>query len=137
MESITIRRPITLKVIVTPELKRETLKGLDDAIREIEKEVAAIDGEARRLIPDLEKQNLKQAMELKRQIEAERKKRTDLRVSMEARIQEVQAWELDEEVVQGRLEGTTEVKVGDDLNQILSASIVIKDGKVIKINSEG
>ena len=137
MESITLRRPITLKVIVTPELKRETLKGLDDAIREIEKEVAAIDGEARRLIPDLEKQNLKQAMELKRQIEAERKKRTDLRVSMEARIQEVQAWELDEEVVQGRLEGTAEVKVGDDLNQILSASIVIKDGKVIKINSEG
>ncbi len=137
MESTTIRRPVTLKVVVTPELKKETLEGLKEAIREIEKEIAAIDGEAKRLIPDLERKNLKQAMELKRQIEVERTKRTDLKVSMEARIQEAQAWELDEEVVQGRLEGIAEVKVGDNLNEILSTSIVVKDNKVIKITSEG
>lgn len=136
MDSITIRRPITLKAVVTEEFKANTVAELEEAIRELDAELSSIDFDTRRIIADLERQNLKQAMEFKRQIEVERKKRLDLKKTMEDKIVEVRAWQLDDEVVQGRIEGVAQVKVGDDLNKVMNATIIVKDGTVVKITNE-
>jgi hypothetical protein len=136
MDSITIRHPITLKAVVTEEFKANTVAELEEAIRELDAELSSIDFDTRRIIADLERQNLKQAMEFKRQIEVERNRRLDLKKTMEDKMVEVRAWQLDDEVVQGRIEGVAQVKVGDDLNKVMNATIVVKNGLVVKITNE-
>ncbi len=132
MASITVQRPVVIKAIVTESFKRLYTQDLEDAIRRVEAIVQQIDVQARRF--DLERQVNPQSRALRQQLELERARQEATRAELQARLREAQDLQLNEEFVQGTIESTVEISVGDNLfDKISRTEIIVKDGIVLEI----
>jgi hypothetical protein len=132
MASITVQRPVVIKAIVTDSFKRLYTQDLEDAIKRVDAIVQQIDVQARRF--DLERQVTPQSRALRQQLELERARQEATRAELQARLREAEDLRLNEEFVQGTLEGTVEVSVGDNLfDKISRTEIIVKDGIVLEI----
>lgn len=54
---------------------------------------------------------------------------------MMEQLKEVAGLEIGAEIVRGTMERSIVVKVGDDLNQLMGAEILLEDGKIIAFRS--
>ena len=133
MDKITINRPIIWKAVVTDQLRQELGQELERAISRLDMEIQQLEFQAKRVLPDLERQNLKRAMDMRQQFEDEKQKRRQARERLAEQIQDIAELATGEEIARGTLEGLAEVSVGDDLARILYAEIVTKDGKVVEV----
>jgi hypothetical protein len=133
MDKITINRPVVWKAVVTDQLRKELGQELERAINRLDMEIQQLEFQAKRVLPDLERQNLKRAMDMRQQLEDEKQKRRQARERLAEQMQEVANLETGEEIARGTLEGLTDVSVGDDLTRILYAEIVTKDGIVVEL----
>jgi len=132
MASITVQRPVVIKVIVTEAFKRLYIGDLEDAAKRVEAVIQQIDVQARRF--DLERQVTPQSRALRQQLEIERARHEATRVELQMRLREAQQLTLNEEFTQGTLEGTVEVAVGDNLfDKISRSEVIVKDGIVMEI----
>ena len=85
-------------------------------------------------ITDLQRADLQRAMAVRKQIEAEKQKQTELRDALLERKAQVAELENDTEVVRGTLESFVEINPGDDLGILLGGTeIVSKDDIVVEI----
>lgn len=133
MDKITINRPVVWKAVVTDQLRKDLGQELERAINRLDMEIQQLEFQAKRVLPDLERQNLKRAMDMRQQIEDEKQKRRQARERLAEQMQDVANLETGEEIARGTLEGLAEVSVGDDLTRILYAEIVTKDGIVVEL----
>jgi len=134
MASLTITRPIALKVIVTEQFKQEMEAELQEAADTTQRRIDQIDFQARRLLADLQRTDLNQAMQVRQQIEAEKGRHESMRKDLLERVKEARELELGSEFVRGSLEGTVEIKEGDNLyDKVGKTEVVVKDGIVIGI----
>jgi Ni,Fe-hydrogenase I large subunit len=134
MASLTIMRPVALRVIVTEQFKQEMEKELQEAADSTQRRIDQIDFQARRVLADLQRSDLNQAMQVRQQIEVEKGRQESVKKELLERAQEVQGLELGSEFPRGTLESMVEIKDGDNLYEKLTqAEIVIKDGIVIEI----
>lgn len=125
--SLTVRRPVTVKVRVTEAFQKamgaqlqETIRRLDGELAQIEAQIKRVGGEA----PD------RGALQ---QLGTERSKRADRRAKLVDDMKELARLTPGAEIVQGTVEGPVEVRVGDDWNRLFSVEIVVEDGKVVEI----
>jgi hypothetical protein len=95
-------------------------------------EIQQLEFQAKRVLPDLERQNLKRAMEMRQELEEEKQKRRHSRDRLADQMQELQDLANGEEIARGTLEGMAEVAIGDDLTKILYVEIVTKDDQVVE-----
>ncbi len=134
MAGITIRRSVGLRAIVTEAFKEELSNELRLAAEETQRRIDQMEAQSRRLLSGIQGTDLAQAMQVRRQIEAERQRQTALKEEIQRQIGEAAKLELGSEYPRGTIEGVVELNVGDDLFKRLSgAEIVIKDGEVIEI----
>jgi hypothetical protein len=132
--SLTIKRPVQVTVIVTEEFKQELAEELQEAADNTQRRIEQMEFQGRRALADVQRTDLNQAMALRQQLEAEKKKYEALKKEMLDRLEEVKGLQLDSEYPRGTLEGVVEVKAGDNLFDKLSkAQVVIKDGVVQEI----
>ncbi len=130
---LTIKRPITVKAIVTDTLIRETVAEMQADLRQTETELQQVEQYGRRMLEDLARSNPAQLSVARQQIEAEKAKREETKAKLLERIKEISRLEPGSEVVQGTVEGTVEVAVGDHWDKVFAAEIVVKDGIIIEI----
>jgi len=134
MSSITVKRSIGVRVIVSEEFKAELKSELQEAATETQRRIDQMDIHSRRLLADLQKTDLSQAMQARKQIEAERQRHDALRQDIQRQLQEVDKLEIGSEYPRGTVEGVVELHQGDDLVQKLSGSqIVVKDGIIVEL----
>ena len=134
MSSITVKRSIGVRVIVSEEFKAELKSELQEAATETQRRIDQMDIHSRRLLADLKKTDLSQAMQARKQIEAERQRHDALRQDIQRQLQEVDKLEIGSEYPRGTVEGVVELHQGDDLVQKLSGSqIVVKDGIIVEL----
>lgn len=134
MASMTITRPIALRVIVTEQFKEEMAKELQEAADTTQRRIDQIDFQARRVLADLQRTDLTQAMQVRQQIEAEKGRQESVKKELLDRAKEVQELAMGTEFPRGTLEGVVDISEGDNLYQKLTgAEVVIKDGVVIEI----
>jgi predicted nuclease of restriction endonuclease-like (RecB) superfamily len=134
--SVTIKRTVILRSIVTEKLKSELHEELQTAIKEIDARISQLEIGTRAYITDLQRSNIQQAMAVKKQVEAEKAKQTDMREELSVRDKMVQELELDKEIVRGQLESQVEVNVGDNLGELLGGvEVVTKDDIVVDIRT--
>mgnify|MGYP001139645913 FL=1 len=133
MDKITINRPVVWKAVVTDQLRQELGQELERAISRLDMEIQQLEFQAKRVLPDLERQNLKRAMDMRQQFEDEKQKRRQARERLAEQMQDIAELATGEEIARGTLEGLAEVSVGDDLTRILYAEIVTKDGIVVEL----
>jgi hypothetical protein len=134
MAGVIVKRNVILRAIVTDQLKADVSAELQAAADEIEQRLEQLDFSTKAYITDLQRADLQRAMAVRKQIEAEKQKQTEVRDALLERKAMVAELENDTEVVRGTLESTVEVNVGDDLAVLLGGTeIVTKDDVVIEI----
>lgn len=130
--SIQLIRPVTIKALVTDDLKARLRADMQEAIKVLDEETARLESEVKRaqLMGNIPSQQL---LQLNQVIAQEKAKRADRKAQLEEEIQAVATLPLGSEIVQGQAQSLTTVAVGDDLEAVLAVEIVVKDGKVTEI----
>lgn len=131
---LTITRPVLVKVRITDNYKKNLVLELQQNISKVELELQQIEFQTRKLA-ELAKKNPAGVESALNQLEQEKHKRLDTRLKLLDKIKEVGKLTNGTEVVQGQVESIIEVNLGDNWSKILSAEIVLEDGKVVEIRS--
>lgn len=137
MESITIKRPVTVKVKVTDSFKKLAAQEVQDGIKKVELELQHLEFQAKRLMAELEKQNPAGISAAKQQLEQQKQKRLEAKTKLMERLKNLAKLAIGEEVVQGTLDTITELKVGDTWSNIYAVEVVVCDNRVIEIRNHG
>lgn len=131
---VWVKRNVILRAIVTDQLKTQVSEELQSAAKEIEERIVQLDFSTKAYITDLQRSDLQRAMAVRKQVEAEKQKQSEMRDALLERRAQVQVLENDTEVIRGTLESFVEINEGDDLALLLGGvEIVSKDDIVLEI----
>ena len=100
-------------------------------MKNVEYELEQIEFHGKRMLAEQAKQDAQGLPALREQIEAERAKRLEAKNELETKIAATEKLELGAEIMRGNMERVYELKVGDVLDEIIGAEILLEDGKVI------
>lgn len=131
MESMLVRMPVNVKAKVTEKLKHEMIAELTANLKTVDYELEQIEHHGKRMLAEQAKQDAQGLPALREHIEAERQKRVDAKKEIEEKMIEANKLEIGAEILRGSMERVYELKVGDNLDDIIGAEILLEDGKVI------
>ncbi len=135
---LTIRQPVTVKMILTEETKQNWLAELRRLINSTIAELEELEFRSKQLLRDAEKQGDAAVKATEEQIEMERMQRVQRREQLIAQLSQIQQMDLNAEVPNGTVETTVDVQVGDSWEAVLlGGEIVVKDGVVVEIRRNG
>jgi uncharacterized coiled-coil DUF342 family protein len=132
MPSVTVKRNILLRAIVTDRLRQDVMQELQTAADEVAERVRELDQTGRRYITQLQTTDLQRAMALRQQVETEKKRQEQVREQLLARRQQVSEWKNGEEVVRGTMESLVEVNEGDNLAVLLGGTEIVVEDDIVK-----
>lgn len=141
---LTLKRPVTVKVIVTPRWKEEAQQQLQAQLSQLDGQLQQWDMQAQRAITDIQKQSIiplspdvsQQIDNIQIQVNQKKSEILEQKNQCLQQLQQVQLAPLDQEVAQAQLEGFFSVAVGDNLVEKLNVEIVIRDGIVEEIRGK-
>jgi hypothetical protein len=139
-----LKRPVTLKVVVTPRWKEEIQQQLQTQINELDDQFQQIELQGQRMITEVQKQSLQppgpqvtqQIENIQVQVNQRKSELLDQKNQILQNLQQVQMLELNQEVIQGQLEGFFRIEVGDNLVQKMQVEILMRDGVVEEIRGD-
>ena len=137
METITVTRPVLVKVRVTEPYRKARVAALQSSAQRIDTQMQQLEYQAKKIVAQLEQQNSQAIADVRRKIEVERQGLLDTRQKITAALKESGRWTLGEEVAEGRVESLVEIKVGDRWSEIMSVEVILQDGLIIEIRSGG
>ncbi len=133
-DSVSIKREVILRAIVTEALKTDLDREFGMAIDELDRQITRLDIGARQYVTDLQRTDIQQAMAVRQQIEGEKKRIQQSKDDLIQRRRQVEGLEVDAEIIRGTIESNVDIKVGDNLQTALrGVEIVLKDDEVIDI----
>jgi hypothetical protein len=127
-----LKRQVLLKAVVTERLKEELIQSVEEAIARVQDEQDELDRQSRRLMLELQRTDMNRAMAFRQQLEAEKRKREDLKSALEEQRTAYQGLELGTEFERGSLESDVEVKVGDNIQERLGQAEILVEDDIIK-----
>jgi hypothetical protein len=134
MAGVTVRRSIEVTAIVTEQFNQELKAELQLAAEEAQRRTDQMELQGRRLLADLQRTDLTQAMSARRQIEAERRRADAVKQDIQRQLEEADKLEIGSEYPRGTLEGVAELNEGDDLiKKLTGTQILVKDGVIVGI----
>ncbi len=135
--NLVLKRPVNVKVIVTPAWQEEAQKQLQAQVNQIDQQLSQIEQQGQKAIAEIKKQGSPQAGQQMDniQIQVNQKKNEMLQKKNQflQQMQQVQLLELGQEVVQAQMESYFEVQEGDNLVEKLNVEIVLRDGVIEEI----
>ena len=136
--SLTIKRPITVRAVVTPTWKEEAEREISNGIAAADQQLAQLEQEGQQVVEQVRRQSAnpldprvqEQVANIQQQVAAKRAELEEQKRNLLQQQAQVRELEMDQIVEQGQLESSCELKVGDSLVQKMQVSIVVKDGVV-------
>jgi len=143
-QQLLLKRPINVKVIVTPRWKEEVQDQLQKQISQIDTQLQQLDLQGQRAITELKQQSLQPlSAQIQQQIEGIQsqvnQKKSQLLEQKNRSLQQLQqsqTLELEQEILQGQMESFFRLEKGDNLVQKLQVEIVVRDGVVEEIRGD-
>ncbi|MFZ5596301.1 MAG: YlqD family protein [Bacillota bacterium] len=135
MESVTITRPVIVKVRVTESYRKAAAAEVREAVARIDMLLKQLELQAKK-IAGAGNVSTREA-EGSRAIEQERIKALESRLRLVGQLKEIGRLTDGQEVVHGRLESLVEIKVGDLWDRVMSVEVVLEDGRVVEIRQGG
>jgi hypothetical protein len=129
---MVLNRQVVLKAVVTPRLKESLIAEVQEAIERVNDTQDQLEVQSRRVMLELQRTDLNRAMAFRQQLDAEKRKHSDLKEELDERLKEYQALEMGSEFVRGVLEGQVEVKQGDNLLEKLSKAEILTEDDIIR-----
>ena len=139
--SLTIKRPITVRAVVTPTWKEEAERELSNGIATADQQLAQLEQEGLDVVDQVRRQSANpldprvqdQVAQIQQQVAAKRAELEEQKRNLLQQQAQVRELEMDQIVEQGQLESSCELKVGDNLVRKMQVAIVVKDGVVQSI----
>jgi hypothetical protein len=142
--SLLLKRPVTVKVIVTSRWKDEVQEQLKQQIGQLDAQIQQLEVQGQRAIAELQKQSLtppgpqisQQIDNIQIQVNQKKSEMLERKNQFLQQMQQVQLLELEQEVVQAQMESFFRIEKGENLVQKLNVEIVVRDGVVEEIRGE-
>ncbi|WP_430015414.1 YlqD family protein [Microcystis protocystis FBCC-A270] len=142
--SLLLKRPVTIKVIVTPRWKEEAQQQLQAQMVQIDAQIQQLETQGQRAIAEIQRQSLiplppeaaQQIDNIQIQVNQQKSEFLEQKNQYLQQLQQVQLLELNQEVAQAQLESFFRVEKGDNLVAKMNVELVLRDGIVEEIRGE-
>ena len=142
--SLLLKRPVTVKVIVTNRWKEEVQQQLQTQLSQVDAQVQQLEMQGQRAISEIQKQSIQppgpqvmqQIESVQSQVNQKKSELLERKNQSLQQLQQVQLLELDQEVAQGQMESFFRIDKGDNLVKKLNVEIVVRDGVVQEIRGD-
>jgi len=133
-DSVTIKRDVILRAIVTSGLKEQLDDEFSEAIEQIDQRVTQLDIGARQYVTELQRTDIQQAMAVRQQIETEKRRYRQGKDELIQRQRQVTELEEGTEIIRGTIESWVDVAVCDNIQTALrGVEILVSDDEIIEI----
>jgi len=141
--SISIKRSIAIKAVVTPTWKEDAEKELSKAISNIDQQLSQLEQEGQQIVNNIRSQSVnpldprvqEQVSQVQQQVAAKRNEIEEQKRNLLQQQSQVRELKMDEIVDQGQVDSFCDVTVGDNLIEKMQVSITVKDGIIQSINN--
>ena len=141
--SISIKRSIVIKAIVTPTWKEDAEKELSNAISSVDQQLSKLEQEGQQIVSNIRSQSVNpldprvqdQVGQVQQQVGVKRNELEEQKRNLLQQQSQVRDLKMDEIVDQGQVESFCDVSVGDNLINKMQVSIIVKDGIIQSINN--
>lgn len=129
MDSISIKVPVTIKAVLTEKLKERLINDFSKTAEQMDLEIKQIDLDRQRELNN----NPEHVNRINQFFGNEINQRRQRQAEANARKETVEKLAIGAEITQGTLERQVELKVGDNMREIMNVEILIEDDKIIAI----
>jgi F0F1-type ATP synthase membrane subunit b/b' len=141
--SITIKRNITVRAVVTPRWKEDAERELSTALANLDQQLAQLEQEGQQVIDEIRRQSAnpldprvqEQVGSVQQQVAAKRSEIDEQKRHVLEQQRQVRDLEFEQVVEQGQIESFVDVAVGDNLVLKLQAAVLVRDGVIEAIES--
>ena len=141
--SISIKRSIAIKAIVTPTWKEDAEKELSNAISAVDQQLSQLEQEGQQIVSNIRSQSVnpldprvqEQVGQIQQQIAAKRNELEEQKRNLLQQQNQVRDLKMDDIVDQGQIDSFCDVTVGDNLIKKMQVSITVKDGIIQSIDN--
>ena len=141
--SISIKRSIAIKAVVTPTWKEDAEKELSKAISNIDQQLSQLEQEGQQIVNNIRSQSVnpldprvqEQVSQVQQQVAAKRNEIEEQKRNLLQQQSQVRELRMDEIVDQGQVDSFCDVAVGDNLIEKMQVSITVKDGVIQSIDN--
>ena len=141
--SISIKRSIAIKAIVTPTWKEDAEKELSKAISNIDQQLSQLEQEGQQIVNNIRSQSVnpldprvqEQVSQVQQQVAAKRNEIEEQKRNLLQQQSQVRDLKMDEIVDQGQVDSFCDVTVGENLIEKMQVSITVKDGIIQSIDN--
>ncbi|PSB10254.1 hypothetical protein C7B62_10045 [Pleurocapsa sp. CCALA 161] len=141
--SLLLKRPVTVKAIVTTQWKEEVTQQLQQQVAGLDQQMQQLEMQGKRTIEEITKQAgaanpqvQKQTENIQGQVNQKKAEMLEKKNQFLQQLQQIQLLELDQEVVQAQMESFFRLEQGDNLVKKLNVEVVLRDGVVEEIRGE-
>jgi len=141
--SISIKRSIAIKAVVTPTWKEDAEEELSKAISNIDQQLSQLEQEGQQIVTNIRSQSVnpldprvqEQVSQVQQQVAAKRNEIEEQKRNLLQQQSQVRELKMDEIVDQGQVDSFCDVTVGDNLIEKMQVSITVKDGVIQSIDN--
>ena len=141
--SISLKRSIAIKAIVTPTWKEDAEKELSKAISNIDQQLSQLEQEGQQIVNNIRSQSVnpldprvqEQVSQVQQQVAAKRNEIEEQKRNLLQQQSQVRDLKMDEIVDQGQVDSFCDVTVVDNLIKKMQVSIIVKDGVIQSIDN--
>jgi len=138
METMKLTVPVTIKAKLTEKLREKLLKQLEENLKQVEYELEQLNMEEARVINQVQPdestpEGKNELMAIQAHFAEERGKREEYKAGAIEERETIKKLSLGAEIEQGTLERQVEVKIGDDMREVMNMEILVEDDKIIAI----
>ena len=142
-ETLTIKRTISIKAVVTPTWKEDAENELSKAISATDQQLSQLEQEGQQVVSNIRSQSInpldprvqEQVGQIQQQVAGKRNELEEQKRNLLQQQKQVRELKLDDIVEQGQVDSFCEVSVGDDLIKKMQVSITVKDGIIQSIEN--
>ncbi len=136
--TLSIKRSITIRAVVTPAWKEEAERELSAGISTTDQQLAQLEQEGQQVVDDVRRQSAnpldprvqEQVAQVQQQVAAKRAELDEQKRNLLQQQAQVRELEMEQIVDQGQLESFCEIQVGDNLVSKMQVAVVVRDGVI-------
>ena len=136
--TLSIKRSITIRAVVTPAWKEEAERELSAGIATTDQQLAQLEQEGQQVVDDVRRQSAnpldprvqEQVAQVQQQVAAKRAELDEQKRNLLQQQSQVRELEMEQIVDQGQLESFCDIQVGDNLVSKMQVAVVVRDGVI-------
>ena len=140
--TISIKRSITIRAVVTPAWKEEAERELSAAIANADEQLSQLEKEGQQIVDGLRNQTAnpldprvqEQVAQVQQQVASKRSELEEQKRNLLQNQSQVRELKMEEIVEQGQIESFCDLSVGDNLVSKMQVSVLVRDGVVEAID---